>query len=255
MSIITFLSDFGPDSYHTASFQGALFREGVQLPFLEISSSIEAFDIVEAAYLSSMVYAEFPEQSIHVLATNVVATSMEGHLAMEYNGHFFLAPDNGILPLIAGPDFKDYRLIPTQQFEQRIQLLYPAFISKLIGSGYQLDQIASKADEINNKSRLMPVKDEQKLQGTVLHVDHFGNAYTNISKTEFEGFTNGAPYQIELSRHARVTSVAHDFSDVKDGDALCFFSDHDHLVVAIKKGNAEQLLNLRKYKTISVEIL
>ena len=104
-----------------ASFRGAMHRSGIGLPFIEISSRIEPFDIVEASYLSSMVYQDFPEGSIHILATNVVATSFKGHLAAKYNGHFFLAPDNGILSLIFGEDFTDYYLIPTEHYEQKIQ--------------------------------------------------------------------------------------------------------------------------------------
>ena len=135
--MITFLSDFGTDSYHTAAFQGALLKHQVNLPFIQVSNSIDAFDIIEAAYLSAMVYEEFPERSIHVLATNVVATSYEGHLAAEYNGHFFIAPDNGILSLIFDQDFDDYYLIPSEGFEQKIQNLYPPFIKKLINSDFQ----------------------------------------------------------------------------------------------------------------------
>ena len=222
---------------------------------MEISSRVEPFDIVEAAYLSSMVYQDFPQGSIHILATNVVATSFEGHLAAEYNGHFFLAPDNGILPLIFPPEYDNYRLLPTDAFEQKIQNVYLPFIKELEQEGTSLDQLAPKADQINTKSRLIPVRDSAELRGTVLFVDHFGNAYTNITKEEFHSFVGDKPYRINLSKHEWIDKVSENFSDVQEGDALCFFSDHDHLVVAIKKGNAMQLLNLRKYKALIVELI
>ena len=85
-----------------ASFRGAKLQADISLPFIEITSRIEPFDIVEAAYLSSMVYDDFAKGSVHILATNVVATSFKGHLAASYNGHYFIAPDNGILSLIFG---------------------------------------------------------------------------------------------------------------------------------------------------------
>ena len=253
MSVITFLSDFGPNSFLTASFRGSLYKSGIDWPFLEISSSIEAFDIVEAAYLSSMVFRDFPEGSVHILAADVVATSYEGHLATFHEGHFFIAPDNGILPLIVAPAKTDFYLIPTESFEQRIENAYVPFLEKLIAGNFDLDKIASKTDKINTKTRLVPVKDEKELRGTVLFVDHFGNAYTNIHRSEFESFTNGKSFEVKLSRHERIQSLSNNFSEVLDGDALCYFSDHDYLVVAIKKGNAEQLLNLRKYKPLIIE--
>ncbi len=255
LSVITFLSDFGPDSFLTASLRGSLHKLGIELPFLEISSSIEAFDIVEASYLSSMVFQDFPFNSIHILATNVVATSVKGHLAASYKGHLFIAPDNGVLPLIFEGSEAEYYLIPTETFEQKIEKLYAPFIQKLINANFSLDQIASKADKINTKSKLVPVKDEKELRGTILFVDHFGNAYSNIHRSDFESFVEGRTFQLNLSRHERIQHVSNNFADVLDGDALCFFSDHDYMVVAIKKGNAEQLLNLRKYKPLIVERL
>jgi len=252
LAVLTFLSDFGADSHYLASFRGAMSQSNLSIPFIEITSRIEPFDIVEAAYLSSMVYQDFPEGSIHILATNVVATSFEGHLAAFYNGHYFLAPDNGVLSLIFGEGFTDYYLIPTDSYEQKIQKVYLPFIQKL-QANQSLDEIANKADNVNTKTRIRPVNDGVELRGTVLFVDHFGNAYTNIKKEEFSRFVAESAYRINLGMHTNVTQISENFADVKEGDPLCYFSDHGHLVVSIKKSSAERLLNFRKYKPLIVQ--
>lgn len=252
MAVLTFLSDFGADSHYMASFRGAMYKADLQIPFIEITSRIEPFDIVEAAYLSSMVFRDFSEGSIHVLAANVVGTSYNGHLAAFYNGHYFLAPDNGILSLIFGEEFLDYYLIPTERYEQKIQNVYLPFIAQLAAGG-SLTEIAHKAEEVQISTRITTVNDGSELRGTVLFVDHFGNAYTNILKEEFDNFTQGIEYVINLGKHTQVNDIAQDFSDVKEGDPLCYFSDHGYLVVAIKKSSAERLLNFRKYKPLIIQ--
>ena len=252
MAVLTFLSDFGADSHYMASFRGAMYKANLQIPFIEITSRIEPFDIVEAAYLSSMVYRDFSEGSIHILATNVVGTSFNGHLASYYNGHYFLAPDNGILSLIFGENFRDYYLIPTERYEQKIQNVYLPFIAQL-AAGKQLIEIAHKADSVQISTRITTVNDGLELRGTVLFVDHFGNAYTNISKEEFTDFTRDSAYIINLGKHTHVKEISNDFSDVKEGDELCYFSDHGYLVVSIKKSSAERLLNFRKYKPLIIQ--
>ena len=252
MSVLTFLSDFGADSHYLASFRGAMDQSDVNLPFIEITSRIEPFDIVEAAYLSAMVHADFGENSVHILATNVVATSFDRHIAAYYENQYFLAPDNGILSLIFGEHFEDYYRIPAPQNEQKIQNIYLPFVAK-IKAGESLGGIAEKAVDVNIKSRIRPVNDGEELRGTVLFVDHFGNAYTNIEKEEFQRFTENTSYSIQLSRHSSLDKVLNNFSDVQDGDPICYFSEHGYLVVAIKKSNAEKLLNLRKYKPIIVQ--
>ena len=223
------------------------------MPFIEITSRIEPFDIVEAAYLSSMVYEDFPKGSIHILATNVVATSYSGHLAAEFNGHYFLAPDNGILSLIFGADYTDYHLIPTESYEQKIQNVYVPFIQKLLQNNFSLPAVAEKTSDDVINTRITAVHDENELRGTVIFVDHFGNAYTNITKDEFNNFIGNHAFTIQLARHSSVSTISNNFADVKEGDPLCYFSDHGYLVASIKKSSAQQLLNLRKYKPILIE--
>lgn len=252
MSVLTFLSDFGADSHYLASFRGAMEQSDVNLPFIEITSRVEPFDIVEAAYLSAMVYRDFGRNSVHILATNVVATGFEGHLAAYYKNQYFLAPDNGILSLIFDEEFQDYYRIPTPNYEQKIQKIYLPFIAE-IQAGKTLDDLAKKAVDVNVKSRIRAVNDGEELRGTVLFVDHFGNAYTNIEKQEFQKFTENSRFIIQLSRHSTVDKVHNHFSDVKDGDPICYFSDHGYLVVAIKRSNAQKLLNLRKYKPVIIQ--
>ena len=252
MSVLTFLSDFGADSHYMASFRGGMHCSSIDLPFIEISSRIEPFDIVEASYLCSMVYQDFPVGSIHILATNVVATSFAGHLAAEYNGHFFIAPDNGILSLIFGEKFDNYYRIPTNGVEQKIQNIYIPFLQKLIESK-DLRRIADKAEHTVVKTSLVPTNDGNELRGTVLFVDHFGNAYTNISKADFDLFLKGGKCEIELSRHTTIYGVSENFGDVQVGDSLCYFSEHGYLVVAIKQSNAMRLLNLRKSKPVIIK--
>lgn len=252
MSVLTFLSDFGADSHYLASFRGAMHRACIDLPFIEITSGIEPFDIVEAAYLSSMVYQDFPEGSIHILATNVVATSFLGHLAAKYNGHYFLAPDNGILSLIFGENFDEYYLISTEKYEQKIQNVYIPFI-EILRENSDLAAVAPKANSIVLKTKQLPTNDGLELRGTVLFVDHFGNAYTNISKIGFYCFVNNSSYEIVLSRHTSLFHVSENFADVEAGDTLGYFSDHGFLVLAIKQSNAKNMLNLRKSKPVIIK--
>jgi S-adenosylmethionine hydrolase len=255
LSAITFISDFGPDSHYLASFKGALLQQNLHLPFIQITSRIEPFDIVEAAYLSSMVYKDFGEGSIHVLATNVVATSFKGHLAARFNGHFFVAPDNGILSLIFGESFTDFYRIKTQDYEQKIQNVYLPFLVDLEQNSWELDKVAEKTDQYETKVMPFPVKGDKELRGVVLFVDHFGNAYTNVNKQEFDSFVGSSKYLVQIGKHSTIKQISKNFADVAAGEPLAYFSDHGYLVIAIKQGNAQNLLNLRKYKPILIERL
>jgi hypothetical protein len=138
-------------------------------------------------------------------------------------------------------------------YEQKIQNVYLPFVKSLLAVE-DISLIANKAENVNTKTRLNPVNDGMELRGTVIFVDHFGNAYTNITQQEFTTFVGSRGYTINLSLHSKLNKVSNNFADVQEGDPLCYFSDHGYLVVAIKKSSALVLLNLRKYKPLVIQI-
>lgn len=252
MSVLTFLSDFGSDSHYMASFRGAMHRYELKTPFLEITGQIEPYDIVETAYLCNMVYTDFPTGSIHVLATQAVSLPSTRHLVAAYEGHFFIAPDNGVLSLVFGEEFNDYYLIPNEENKNSIQSVYLPFVKKM-EDGLEMNRVATKTEDVLVKVGINPVDDGKVLRGTVLFVDHLGSAYTNITKEAFDRFTEDEKFGIQLSRYSEITRVTTDVAEVQEGDPLCYFSDHGYLVVAMKRSSAERLLNLRKYKVVIIQ--
>ena len=73
MVALTFLSDFGNGSHYTASFKGALLKAGIDIPLIEINNQVDNNEISESAYISNMVFEDFPKNSIHILSIGTIA--------------------------------------------------------------------------------------------------------------------------------------------------------------------------------------
>ena len=132
MVALTFLSDFGQGSHYTASFKGVLCKEDLSLPFIEINNQVDTNEISETAYLSKMVFEDFPIGTIHIIAIGTVAHAYNFHLIAEYKGHYFMAPNNSVLSLIFGLDFDSYFAIPNPSKKLNINDLYIPIIKHLI---------------------------------------------------------------------------------------------------------------------------
>ncbi len=252
MVALTFLSDFGNGSHYTASFKGALLKAGIDMPLIEINNQVDNNEISESAYLSRMVFDDFPKNSIHILSIGIVAHTYDFHLIAKYKGHYFIAANNAILSLIFGMKFESYFVIPNLSKHFSINDLYIPVIKKIL-SGNQLADFLVPAQNVKKQTLLKPGYVDGELIGSVLFIDNIGNVYTNISRQDFTSFFEGNPFIIKLSRHYNLDKISDELINIKPGDIYGYFSEHGYLVIAIREGSAEKLLNLRKYKPIIIQ--
>ena len=90
------------------------------------------------------------------------------------------------------------------------------------------------------------------LRGMVLHIDHFGNAITNIVRSTFMETKGSRSFQIFI-RNLRMQRIVNGYGDVSKGEALAIFSENDHLEIAIREGSAAQLLGLKVQDMLTIE--
>jgi len=249
---LTFLSDFGNGSHYTASFKGALLKAGIDIPLIEINNQVDNNEISESAYISNMVFEDFPKNSIHILSIGTIAHTYDFHLIAKYKDHYFLAANNAVLSLIFGMEFESYFVIPNLNKKFTIHELYVPVIKKIL-SGSQLADFLEPAQNVKKQTLLKPGYVDGELIGSVLFIDNIGNVYTNISRQDFISFFEGKPFIIKLSRHHILDKISDELINFKPGDTYGYFSDHGYLVIAIREDSAEKLLNLRKYKPIIIQ--
>ena len=105
---------------------------------------------------------------------------------IKHNGHLFIGNDNGIFSLIFGgkqPEeiyeiselsSPDLLVFPTKT------ILVPAAMK--IMDGIPLDEIGTRKEKVRRALSISPVIETHTIKGIVVHVDHYGNLITNISK-------------------------------------------------------------------------
>ena len=104
MPIITLISDFGDKDWYAGALKGALLTAAPDAALIDISHSIAPFEMVQAALVARNTWQEFPAGTIHVLAVNCVYGPDIQFLVAAHKGHFFIAPNNGVLSLLFGPE-------------------------------------------------------------------------------------------------------------------------------------------------------
>jgi len=223
----------------------------------DITHEIAPFNLWEAAFVAKSTCFKFPRGSIHIIGVDPEGGSRLNTVVMALEGHFFVAPDNGVLSLIR--DQSQAECIAVNPDAIPVPVTGRAFLAQYclapvaaaLANGKSLKSLGSPL-EMKDYRRGEPSFTENTLRGSIVHIDHFGNALTNIQKAPFMELKGTKSFQIFV-RNLRLQRIVDSYGDVSKGEALALFSDNGHLEIAIREGSAAQLLRLKAQDMLTIE--
>jgi S-adenosylmethionine hydrolase len=252
MRFITLISDFGHKDASAAIAKSIILMRNPSVKVLDISHLASGKYLTEAAYLLASSYLNFPTGSCHIIYVGVYHSKSPSLVLCEKNGHYFLAPNNGILPLALGMEelalWQCYEWSDTQKSFRDWQEKC-AEIAEKLG--------AQKPEELGFPSFALDTIKQQKMPAAVLadnwvdcqilHVAHNGNVVVNMQKDYFESLRNNRNFRIDLKGTGNITSLSQHTGMVNEGDVLCRFNKAGFLEIAINGDTAAGLLGFDTY--------
>ena len=254
MSIITLTSDWNNSDFYVGAVKGLILRNCPDLTIVDISHSITTFNIGQAAFVLRNAYPNFPKDTIHIILVNTESSPAKPFLLVRADSHYFIGTDNGIFSLILGDKHdKIVQLMVDEQKSSTAIELFSSVACKLAG-GTEMDKLGKVVDSYSQRVPLRPTIENLTLTGSVIYIDSFQNAITNITKDLFDRIRQNRKFEIFIqSKHYKVTSISNFYHEVPVGELLVLFNSVGLLEVAINNGNAARLLNLDVNSAIRVE--
>ncbi|MCB2377816.1 SAM-dependent chlorinase/fluorinase [Hymenobacter sp. BT635] len=242
MGLITFLSDFGYRDHYVAAVKARIMQLAPTQPVLDISHAVEPFNIAHALHVLDSVFRDFPKGTVHLIGVNDHGGAKGGWQAALFEDHYFVAANNGLLALLTDGKPEELVQIPAAATSSPTRdILTPAAVHLAQGGLLtDLGPIASDSYQLLNRQLRLQ---DNRITGHVIHVDHYGNLITNISRTAMEVIARGRPCTIHFARET-VREVAPHFQAADPGDAVCIFNSQDRLCIGVNQGNAAELLGL-----------
>ncbi|ALD21402.1 S-adenosyl-l-methionine hydroxide adenosyltransferase family protein [Hymenobacter sp. DG25A] len=243
MGLITFLSDFGYRDHYVAAVKARILQLAPIQPVLDITHAIEPFNIAHAVYVLGAVFSDFPAGTVHLVGVNDWGANGGSWRAARYQGHFFVTADNGLLPLLTDGGAEEVvalsALEPTASPTRDVLASAAVFLAQ----GHSLYELGPPAPPqyqlLNRQLRLQ----DHRITGHVVHVDHYGNLITNISRTAVEAVGHGRPFTIHFAREVAREILPH-FQATSPGEAGCIYNSKGYLCIGINQGHASELLGL-----------
>ncbi len=252
-TLITLTSDFGLNDPFAGVMKGVILGINPQANIIDLSHGIASHDIREAAYVIGMNYDFFPDRSLHVVIVDPGVGSRRRHILVATDRYFFLGPDNGVFSYVYEKEkhaitaiditADHYFLRRDSSTFQGRDIFAPVAAWLSLGTDFR-----SFGDPITDyviQAPRVPKSLKDGLKGEIIHIDKFGNAITNISRTDINNLTRtGKDYLLKVFFRQKVVPLKGCYAEGKGRSLYAVINSSEYLELFINLSSAAETCNI-----------
>jgi len=256
--VITLTTDFGHKGPFVAVMKGAILQHAPDARIIDLTHEIHVHWPAEAGFWLARAYRYFPTGAIHIAVVDPGVGTERNIVAVEFDGHVFLAPDNGLLPTIFehSTEHRAWRLSeqwlagrgwpqPSNTFHGRD--IFAPLAAELATGQIKPADIGPRVTELIPSLLDEPLLSNGQIHGTVVTIDHFGNLITNIGQDLLKNFTTP---QVHVAGHH--FNIRDTYGNVTPGDFLALINSFDVIEIARAEGSAADGLGLGQGAPVTI---
>lgn len=255
--VITLTTDFGHKGPFVATMKGVMLTRMPAARVIDLTHETDVHFPAEAGFWLKRAFPYFPPGTTHVAVVDPGVGTQREIVAVELDGHVFIAPDNGLLgPLVETGRARAYRLDESKLSRFDIDHVSATFhgrdifapIGAELASGrVQPSQLGPSTDSIVPSWIDEPTVTPTKISGVVIAVDNFGNLITNIDAELVKQFESPI---VQTGGHR--FDLHRTYGDAKPGDYLALINSFGVLELARSEQSASDGLGLGRGAPIAV---
>ncbi|NLX19541.1 MAG: SAM-dependent chlorinase/fluorinase [Desulfobulbus sp.] len=247
--LITLTTDFGLQDPYVGQLKGALLKRCPAATIVDLTHAIPAWDAAAAARAIRSSYQYFPDGTIHLIVVDPGVGGRRSILVASGDGHFFIAPDNGILSmLVADSKIETIHRCDRPEF-------FPSSASATFHGRDIMAPIAAALAVSPDLARFGPVMEPESIQmisvrksvwkddcvcGRVQWIDHFGNVHTSIQADDI-AYRLAAFDFLQIGEH-RISQFGRTYEDAPSGSLLVLIDSVGYVEIAANQASAAALV-------------
>lgn len=244
MPIITLTTDYGIKDHYAGIAKGKILSRLPDVQIVDISHCIDLYNIASASFVLLQAFSHFPKGTVHCVSVDAEVKDHTHFIAMEWEGHYFLAADNGALKLILDEN-QPQKLVRFESSSESFTTvdLYAETAKKIFANDWENWGTAISVDEMVTATELRPqiINDGNAIRGHIIYEDHYGNAITNVTHSLFKEVGKGRIFQFRATKYniSRINTHYADFANPNEaiGKELLLFNSESRLQLSVFKGN------------------
>ncbi len=246
--IITLTTDFGRDDPFVGVMKGVILKINPEAEIIDITHGIRPQDIQEAAYTIGMNFNYFPDDTLHVVVVDPGVGSHRRPVLILSDHHYFLGPDNGVFSYIYRMEHETLDVVHVTADHYFLRKESSTFqgrdvfapVAGWFSRGVRMDKFGDLITDYEKIALPLPrLTPEGYLQGEVILIDRFGNAITNITKSDMDTAC-GTPARgrCKVMFRGGVIPLRSFYSEEEMGDLCSVVNSSGLLEFFIYRGNA-----------------
>jgi hypothetical protein len=260
--IITFTTDFGLTDHYVGTMKGVILNINPSVHLVDISNSVQSYDVLDGAIAISQAYKYFPANTIHLVVVDPGVGTSRRPLLVRTEKYFFLAPDNGVLSFVFEQEKERLMVRNITADHYFLQPVSQTFHGRDIFAsiaGWLSKGVESSAfgDEITDYVRFAAPKPKTMAPGTVkgvvLKVDKFGNLITSIRPDDLPQLfqSDPPPFRIIIGK-SEITKIKTAYAQGTPGETFAILGSMGFLEIATNRGMAARLCGADKGSDVGV---
>ncbi|MDX1624071.1 MAG: SAM-dependent chlorinase/fluorinase [Gemmatimonadota bacterium] len=254
---ITLTTDFGTTDGYVGAMKGVIASIAPETTVLDLTHAIAPQDVRGAAFALHRAVPHFPPGSVHCVVVDPgVGTGRRAIAVRIPSDQWLVGPDCGVFTLFC-PPFADSEPLAVELADRRwwrverpsatfhgrdVFAPVAAHLSRARAAGsVDAAEFGPPADDLVRLGIPSPVEHDGAYRGEVLHVDHFGNAVTNLPERWVEQRAGGEGV-VEVGQ--TTLPVVRTYGDVGVGELCALVGSSGWLEVACREGSAADRLGL-----------
>jgi S-adenosyl-L-methionine hydrolase (adenosine-forming) len=249
---IALLTDFGYRDHYAGVMRGVIASIAPRAPLIDISHGVPPQDVAAGALMLRESWRFFPPRTIFVVVVDPGVGTQRRAIAVETKRRdILIGPDNGVLwmTMMEAGLRRAVELRLTRYFLPHQGATFHgrdifAPVAAHLWNGAALTSLGPPVKEIERLGVAEPVEGHDQLLGVVLYVDTYGNLITNLARPTVESLQTRFPTRRLLVRINRGVPIAvsRTYGDVPKRAPLALFGSFEMLEIAVREGNAAELL-------------
>ncbi len=244
--VITLTTDFGHKGPFAAVMKGVILSRFPAARVIDLAHDIPAQWPPEAGFWVSRAYRWFPAGTVHVAIVDPGVGTERDILVADYDGHVFMAPDNGLLAqlLDAASSASVYRLdtdmtrslgLPEASATFHGRDIFAPVAAEIAAGRVKASDVGTAITEWTPGWLDEPDISKAAVTGVIVTIDTFGNLISNIDGSLIESFKEPVA---SIAGHQ--IPMLHTYGRARPGDLLALINSFGVVEVAKAEGSAAE---------------
>ncbi len=240
--IVTITTDFG-ESIYSAILKAVILNYSKSVNIVTISNNVEKFNIKQAKFFIENTYFYFPQDTIHLCVVDPGVGSNRKGIILKTEKYYFVGPDNGVFSFL-----KEDEIIKCYEITYKPKKMSFTFhgrdiFAPIVGKIINREDIENFAKNISWGDTITS-KYNERTDREVIYIDDFGNIFLDLKYTDFIKFVKNKPFKL-IFKNKVFEKLNRFYYEVKKNEVLLLVNSLGYLEIAVREGNAKNVLNAK----------